>query len=83
VGQLITLLSQDFLKLILISFLIAIPLAWYVMNQWLQNFAYRIEISWWVFALAGSSALLIALFTVSYQALKAATMNPVEVLKNE
>ncbi|NUM77863.1 hypothetical protein HUU40_26170, partial [candidate division KSB1 bacterium] len=63
--------------------LIAGPVAWYAMNRWLQDFAYRINISWWIFALAGGLALLIALLTVSTQALKAALANPVEALRYE
>lgn len=83
VASLIALLSKDFAKLVLIANLIAWPLAWYVMNRWLEDFAYRIEIGWWVFALAGALALLIALLTVSYQAIKAALANPVEALRYE
>lgn len=83
VTNIVGLLSKDFLKLVLIANLIAWPLAWWVMNQWLQDFAYRIEIDWWVFALAGVSALLIALFTVSFQAIKAAVANPVKSLRME
>lgn len=78
-----TLLSKDFLKLVLISIVIASPTAYYFMDKWLANFAYRIEIEWWFFALAGISAILIASLTVSYQAIKAALMNPVKSLKTE
>jgi len=77
------LLSKDFIKLVLVANLIAWPVAWYAMNRWLQDFAYRINISWWVFALAGGLALLIALLTVSTQAIKAALANPVEALRYE
>ena len=77
------LLSKDFLKLVFIAFLIITPFAWYVMNQWLQDFAYRIEINWWIFVFAGAIAILIAFLTVSIQSLKAALTNPVESLKNE
>jgi putative ABC transport system permease protein len=77
------LLSRDFVKLVLISNLIAWPFAWYFMNRWLQEFAYRIEIGWWVFVLAGGLALMIALLTVSTQAIKAALSNPVESLRYE
>jgi ABC-type antimicrobial peptide transport system permease subunit len=80
---LVRLLSKDFLKLVLLAFLIATPLAWYLMNRWLEGFAYHIDLSWWTFALAGMLALLIALFTVSYQAIKAAIANPVKSLRNE
>lgn len=78
-----TLLSKDFLKLVLISIVIASPIAWYGMSQWLQDFAYHINIEWWVFALAGLLAVGIALLTVSFQAIKAALMNPVKSLKTE
>ncbi len=83
VPGLVGLLSKDFLKLVFIAFLIATPLAWYVMNQWLEGFAYHIDLAPWMFALAGFLALLIALLTVSYQAIKAATANPVKSLRNE
>jgi putative ABC transport system permease protein len=82
-AQIITLFSKDFLKLVLIAFLIAAPLAWYTMNAWLQGFAYRIELSWWIFVLAGVISLAIALLTVSYQAVKAAVANPVKSLRTE
>jgi putative ABC transport system permease protein len=77
------LLSKDFVKLVLTANLIAWPLAYFAMNKWLQDFAYRIDISWWMFALAGGLALLIALLTVSTQAIKAALANPVEALRYE
>ncbi|MEJ7684792.1 MAG: FtsX-like permease family protein [Segetibacter sp.] len=76
-------LSKDFIRLVIIAFIIASPIAWYAMNQWLQDFAYRIEISWWMFALAGIMAVLIALVTVSFQAIKAAVANPVKSLRTE
>ena len=79
----VVLLSKDFLFLILISLAVATPVAWYITNNWLQDFAYRIDISWWMFVLAGGIALVIALVTVSFQAIKAATANPVESLKYE
>ncbi len=79
----VTLLSKDFLKLVLIAFVIATPIAWYAMNQWLQDFAYKIDIPWWIFALAGILAVAIALFTVSFQAIKAALANPVKSLRSE
>jgi len=78
-----TMLSTDFLKLVVIAVVIASPLVWLVMHNWLKTFAYRININWWVFPMAGFIALLIALLTVSYQAIKAALMNPVKSLKNE
>lgn len=83
VGSIVALLSQDFLKLVLIAIGIATPLAWYAMHQWLQNFAYRIDMPWWVFAGAGVLAILVALLTVSFQSIKAALMNPVESLRSE
>ena len=83
VGSIVTLLSGDFIKLVLIAILIATPLAWYAMNEWLQDFAYRIDIEWWVFAGAGGLAVGIALVTVSVQSVKAALMNPVTSLRSE
>ena len=83
VGGIVGLLSKDFAKLILISIVIATPVAWYFMNNWLEDFAYRITINWWVFALAGIIALLIALVTVSFQAIKAAIANPMKSLRTE
>jgi putative ABC transport system permease protein len=76
-------LSKDFLKLVLIAIVVASPLAWWVMNKWLQDFAYRIHISWWVFAAAGMAALVIAMLTVSFQAIRAAVANPVKSLRTE
>lgn len=78
-----TMLSKDFLRLVLIALLIASPIAYYFSNQWLQDFAYRTTISWWVFALAGIVAIFIALLTVSFQAIKAAFANPVKSLRTE
>ncbi|HVE60836.1 MAG TPA: ABC transporter permease, partial [Chitinophagaceae bacterium] len=78
VTNLMGLLSKDFLKLVIIAFMIAAPFAWYFMNKWLQDFAYRINISWWVFAMAGLFAVVIAFVTISFQALRAATSNPVK-----
>ena len=83
VSGITALLSKDFLKLVGISLLIAIPISWYAMNQYLQDFAYRIELSWWFFGLAGLLALTIAFLTVSYQAVKAARSNPVKSLRAE
>jgi ABC-type antimicrobial peptide transport system permease subunit len=77
------LLSQDFLKLVLVAFLIASPLAWFFMNKWLQGYEYRIQIEWWVFLLAGVASALIAVATVSYQSIKAALANPVRSLRTE
>ena len=76
-------LSKDFLKLVITAIVIAIPVAWYIMNQWLQNYAYRISIDWWVFAAAGCLVIFIALLTISFQAIKAAIANPVKSLRTE
>jgi len=78
-----TLLSKDFLLLVLISCLVAFPFAWWMMHSWLQDYKYRIEISWWIFLIAGIVAILIALITVSFQAVKAAVANPVKSLRSE
>lgn len=83
VRNITTLLTKDFIKLVLIAFLIASPIAWWVMYKWLQDFAYRIDISWGLFILAGIIALFIALLTVSFQAIKAAIANPVKSLRTE
>jgi ABC-type antimicrobial peptide transport system permease subunit len=77
------LLSKDFVKLVIIAIIIASPVAWYFMNKWLLGFAYRIHISWYVFALAGTGAIIIALITVSFQAIRAAIANPVNSLRSE
>ncbi len=82
-SQIVRLISIDFLKLVIIAFFIAIPIGWFIVNKWLQNFAYRIGISWWMFAIAGVIALLIALVTVSFHAIKASFANPVKSLKNQ
>jgi putative ABC transport system permease protein len=81
--SILMLLSGDFLKLIFISLLLAIPAGWYIMSRWLQDYAYRIHIGWWVFAFAGAIALSIAIITLSIQVLKAAVMNPVKSLRTE
>jgi putative ABC transport system permease protein len=78
-----TLLSQDFLKLVVLAIIIASPLAWWAMHNWLQNFAFRITISWWMFAFSGLAAVVIAIVTVSYHALKSAVANPVKSLRSE
>lgn len=83
VQSITTLLSKDFLKLVLISFFIAVPISWYVMKNWLQDFTYRIEIDWQVFVMAGLLAVIIALITISYQAIKAAVQNPVKSIRTE
>ena len=82
-NQIVAIFSMDFLGLIALAFLIAGPLSWFAMNAWLHDFAYRVAISWWIFALAGSVALLIAALTISYQAIRAATANPVSSLRTE
>jgi putative ABC transport system permease protein len=78
-----SLLSKDFLKLVGMAILIATPIAWWLMNTWLKDFAYRVNIKWWVFVVAGTAALLVALFTISFQAIKAAIANPVKSLRTE
>ncbi len=83
VGNIAGMLSRDFLKLVVISWLIAFPVAWYAMNKWLQDFAYRVTISWWVFAIAGIFALAVALLTISSKAIRAAVANPARSLKSE
>ncbi len=83
VTNLWTLLSKDFVMLVVISLFIASPIAWYFMNQWIMNYDYRAGISWWIFALTGAGALLITILTVSFQAIKAALMNPVKSLRSE
>ena len=83
VFSIVGLLSKDFLKLVLIAIVIASPIAWWAMNQWLKDFAYKIDIEWWMFALAGLLAVGIALLTVSFQSIKAALMNPVTSLRSE
>jgi putative ABC transport system permease protein len=83
VSSIVSILSTDFLKLIFISLIISIPLAWMATNKWLQNYPYRITLSWWLFALAGMLVILIALFTISFQSIKAAIANPVKSLRTE
>jgi putative ABC transport system permease protein len=83
VAQIAALLSKDFITLVLIAICIGSPIAWYVMDKWIKGFAYRIHISWWIFILGGTIAVTIALFTIVYQALKAAIVNPVKSLRSE
>jgi hypothetical protein len=83
IGGIVLLLCKDFIKLVLIAILIGIPLAWYFISKWLQNFAYPIEIQWWMFALPAFCMLLVAGLTISSQVLKAALANPVDSLKTE
>ena len=78
VSGITALLSKDFLQLVAISCVVAFPVAWWMMHNWLQNYEYRIEISWWIFLAAGISAILIALITISFQSIKAAIANPVK-----
>jgi ABC-type antimicrobial peptide transport system permease subunit len=77
------LLSKDFIVLVIISFLIATPVAYYFMHKWLQSYQYRTQIAWWIFAATGIGAIMITLLTVSYQSIKAAMANPVDSLKTE
>jgi len=81
--EIFSLVSKEYIVWVLISVIIASPVAWYAMHRWLENFAYKTELSWWIFALAGLLALGIALLTVSWQSWKAATRNPVEALRYE
>ncbi|HEY4154522.1 MAG TPA: FtsX-like permease family protein, partial [Puia sp.] len=82
-GSIVYLFSKEFILLIAIAFAVAAPIAWYYMHQWLQDYAYRINISWWLFAAGGLAAIIIALLTISFQAIKAAIANPVESLRTE
>jgi putative ABC transport system permease protein len=83
ISEVMAMLNRDFVKWVAIAFVIATPIAWYAMNKWLESFAYKTELSWWIFALAGVLALGIALLTVSWQSWRAATRNPVEALRYE
>jgi putative ABC transport system permease protein len=83
VTNIIRMLSTDFVKLVLLAFVIAAPIAWWFMNKWLQDFAFKIDLSWWIFAVTGIIALIIALITLSFQAIKAAVSNPVHSLRTE
>ena len=83
ISEILTMLNKDFVKWVAIAFVIATPIAYYAMHKWLENFAYKTELSWWIFALAGMLALGIALLTVSWQSWRAATRNPVEALRYE
>jgi putative ABC transport system permease protein len=78
-----TLLSRDFLKLVLVSIVVATPIAWYLMENWMEDFQYRVGIEWWVFVVASVLALTVAFLTVSFQAIKAALVNPVKSLRSE
>jgi putative ABC transport system permease protein len=83
VSSIVGLLSKDFLKLVLVAAVIAFPVAWFAMHKWLEDFAYRVGIPWWVFIAAGIIAAIIAFVTISFQAIKAATANPVKNLRTE
>jgi putative ABC transport system permease protein len=83
IGSIVLLLSMDFVKLVLLAAVIAFPVAWWLMNNWLQSFAYRITIQWWVFAVATLLAIILAFITISFQSVKAALANPVKSLRSE
>ncbi|HEX8279510.1 MAG TPA: FtsX-like permease family protein, partial [Segetibacter sp.] len=83
VAGITTLLSIEFLRLVFVSIILAAPVAWWAMDQWLQDYTYRVQIQWWVFAMAGIVSILIAVITVSFQAIKAAIANPVKSLRTE
>jgi putative ABC transport system permease protein len=83
VQNIVLLLTRDFIRLVVLAILLATPLAWYLMHGWLENFAYKTPIGWGVFAIAGSSAILIALLTVSFEAIRSAIANPIKSLKTE
>jgi putative ABC transport system permease protein len=83
IGQIVTMMSKEFVRLVLVALVISVPLAWYMMNQWLSGFAYHIPLSFTIFIYAGASALLIALVTVSFESIKAASANPVNSLRTE
>jgi putative ABC transport system permease protein len=83
VAEILLLLNRDFIRWIIISIVLAMPITWYALHKWLSNFAYKTTLSWWVFALSGLAALVIAVLTVSWQSWRAATQNPVEALRYE
>ena len=83
VANLWQMLSRDFVALVIVSCVVAVPIAWYFLNEWLQQYDYRTAISWWIFAITGMGAVAITLLTVSFQAVKAALMNPVKSLRSE
>jgi ABC-type antimicrobial peptide transport system permease subunit len=83
VGSLFTLLSREFIVLVIIALLIASPISWYAMNKWLLNYSYHIDLAWWIFLLSGVIAIFITLVTVSFQSAKAALMNPIKSLRSE
>jgi ABC-type antimicrobial peptide transport system permease subunit len=83
VGNIVYLFSREFIILIAIAFVIATPISWYYMHTWLQDYAYRIDISWWIFLAGGMAAIIIALVTISFKAIEAAGANPVKSLRSE
>jgi putative ABC transport system permease protein len=83
VRGIVILLSKDFIKLVLHAFIIASPVAWYIMHLWLQDFAYRVDITWWIFVLAGLLSLMIALLVIGFQTIRSAIANPVKSLRTE
>jgi putative ABC transport system permease protein len=83
VSIIVGMLSKDFLKLVCIAILVSSPIAWFVMQKWLQDFAYRVNIHWWILAIAGLAAVLVAFITIIFQSIKAATVNPVQSLRSE
>ena len=83
VASVFTLLSKEFIQLVIIAFAIATPVAWWLMNNWLHSYAYKIKMSWWVFVVAGSMSVIIALITISFQSIKAAIANPIKSLRTE
>jgi len=83
ISEVMAMLNRDFIKWVAIAFGFATPIAWYIMHKWLENFAYKTNLRWWIFAMAGVSTLAIALLTVSWQSWRAATRNPVEALRYE
>ncbi|GAB3512968.1 hypothetical protein GCM10027442_25270 [Emticicia fontis] len=83
VANIVTLLSKDFLRLVVLAILIASPPAWFVMNKWLADFAFKTDIEWWIFVLSGIMAISIALSTVSFKAIRAVVVNPVKSLQSE
>ena len=83
IGSLFMLLSKEFLFFVTLALLIASPIAWFAMTKWLENYAYKTSITWWMFGMAGMAAIMIALLTVSFQAIKAALANPVKSLRTE
>jgi putative ABC transport system permease protein len=83
VSSITVMLVKDFLKLVMLSLLVAFPVAWLAMNKWLEGFAYKIDLEWWMFAVAGLATVLIAWLTVSWQSIRAALANPVQSLRTE